>query len=101
MRRPGEPHPDAIVSVEGVLDGVAALRIEEALLRAAPGDRVLVDVTAVKEFHDFGVAVVGRALARCRADVRLRGLPRQLLHVLRLYGVDSGPAERAVLPDGI
>ena len=31
------PHPESIISLEGVFDGVAALRVEEALLRAGPG----------------------------------------------------------------
>jgi hypothetical protein len=95
------PHPESIISLEGVLDGLAALRVEEALLRMGPGDRVLVDVTKVREFHDFGVAVLGRALARCRAEVKLRGLRHHQVRVLRYFGVDAGPLERAVLPDGI
>jgi anti-anti-sigma regulatory factor len=94
-------HPPAIISLEGVLDGVAALRVEEELLRAQPGDRLLVDMTQVREFHDFGVAVLGRALSRTRADVRLRGLRQHQIRVLRYFGVDAEPIERAVIPEGI
>ncbi len=101
MRSADSPHPDSIISVEGVFDGVAAGRVEEALLRVEPGDRVLVDVTQVREFHDFGVAVLGRALARCRGEVKLRGLRQHQVRVLRYFGVDAGPLERAVLPEGI
>jgi anti-anti-sigma regulatory factor len=95
------PHPESIISLEGVLDGLAALRVEEVLVRMGPGDRVLVDVTKVREFHDFGVAVLGRALARCRAEVKLRGLRHHQVRVLRYFGIDTGPLERAVLPEGI
>ncbi len=95
------PGPGSIISLEGVFDGVAARHLEEELLRAEPGDRILVDVTQVREFHDFGVAVLGRALTRCRGEVRLRGLRQHQVRVLRYFGVDAGPLERAVLPEGI
>ena len=101
MEATGAYHPPSIIWVEGVLDGVAARRVEAELLRAAPGDRLLVDLTKVREFHDFGVAVLGRALIECRADVRLRGLRQHQLRVLRYFGVDVEPVERAVIPEGI
>jgi hypothetical protein len=90
----------SIVRVEGDLDGGAARRVELAIRRARPGDRVLVDVSRVREFHDFGVAVLGRALAGCAAEVRVHGLRLHQLHVLRYFGVDPGPLERAVRADG-
>jgi anti-anti-sigma regulatory factor len=93
--------PESIIWLEGVFDGVAACHLEEKLLRTVPGDRILVDVTQVREFHDFGVAVLGRALTRCRAEVKLRGLRQHQVRVLRYFGVDAGPLERAVLPEGI
>lgn len=96
-----EPRLDAIVRLEGVFDGVAARRLEARLLRAAAGDRVLVDLTQVREFHDFAVAVLGRALSLCPGEVKLRGLRRHQVRVLRHFGVDTGPLERALLPDGI
>jgi hypothetical protein len=71
-----------------------------ALLGAASGDRVVVDVTRVREFHDFGVAALGRALTRCRADVKVRGLRQHQVRVLRYFGVDAEPLERAVRSDG-
>jgi anti-anti-sigma regulatory factor len=95
------PTTESIISLEGVFDGVAARHLEERLLRAMPGDRILVDVTQVREFHDFGVAVLGRALTLCRAEVKLRGLRQHQVRVLRYFGVDTGPLERAVLPEGI
>lgn len=100
MRHPSSS-PESIIWLEGVFDGVAAGRLEEKLLRTAPGDRILVDVTQVREFHDFGVAVLGRALTRCSAEVKLRGLRQHQVRVLRYFGVDMGPLERAVLPEGI
>ena len=95
------PTTPSIIWLEGVFDGVAAGHIEEVLLAAQPGERVLVDMTQVREFHDFGIAVLGRALTRCRAEVRVRGLRQAQVRVLRYFGVDAGPIERAVLPEGI
>jgi anti-anti-sigma regulatory factor len=95
------PRPESIIWLEGVFDGVAAGHLEEKLLRARTGDRVLVDATQVREFHDFGVAVLGRALTHCRAEVKVRGLRQHQVRVLRYFGVDAGPMERAVLPEGI
>jgi anti-anti-sigma regulatory factor len=93
--------PESIIWLEGVFDGVAARHLEEKLLHTEPGDRILVDLTQVREFHDFGVAVLGRALTRCPAEVKLRGLRQHQVRVLRYFGVDTGPLERAVLPEGI
>ena len=95
------PATPSILCLEGVFDGMAAAHVEEVLLGATAGERVLVDLTQVREFHDFGVAVLARALGRCRADVRIRGLPLAQLRVLRAFGVDAGPVARAVLPEGI
>ncbi len=95
------PRPESIIALSGVFDGVAARHLEEKLLRTLPGDRILVDLTQVREFHDFGVAVLGRALTLCRAEVKLRGLRQHQIRVLRYFGVDAGPLERAVLPEGI
>jgi anti-anti-sigma regulatory factor len=93
--------PESIIWLEGVFDGVAARHLEEKLLQTVPGDRILVDLTQVREFHDFAVAVLGRALTLCRAEVKLRGLRQHQVRVLRYFGVDAGPLERAVLPEGI
>jgi anti-anti-sigma regulatory factor len=101
MHRPNVPAPDAILRFEGTFDGVAARRVEVALARAEAGDRLLVDLTEVRDFHDFGIAVLGRALTRTRAEVKLRGLRSHQLRVLRYFGVDAEAAERAVIPDGI
>ncbi len=101
MRIPNVPAPDAILRFEGTFDGVAARRAEAAMLRADPGDRLLVDLTQVREFHDFGIAVLGRALTRTRAEVKLRGLRQHQLRVLQHFGVDAGAVERAVIPEGI
>jgi hypothetical protein len=92
--------PDASVRLEGTFDGVAARRLEAVLAAAQAGARIHVDLTQVREFHDFAVAVLGYALTRSRAHVTVRGLRHHQLRVLRYFGVDPRPLASAVVPDG-
>lgn len=87
---------ESVIRLEGVLDGFVARRVEAVLMRAAAGARFHVDLTQVREFHDFGIAVLGQALARCPARVTLRGLRRHQVPVLRYFGVETAPLERAM-----
>lgn len=92
-----------VIQLEGVLDGVAARRVEAAIARTAPGARLRVDLTHIRDFHDFGVAVLAQALARSRAVVELRGLRRHQLRILGYFGVDAEAADHALSttwPDG-
>lgn len=90
---------ERLVRLEGVFDGLAARRLEAMLVTADAGARFQIDLTQVREFHDFGIAVLGHALTRCRAHVKLRGLRQHQWRVLRYFGVDAGPLESAVQPD--
>lgn len=90
---------DTVLRVEGVFDGIAARRLEALLVAADAGARVHVDLTQVREFHDFGIAVLGHAVMRSRASVTLRGLRHHQLRVLRYFGVDAGPIERGLVTD--
>ena len=66
---------------------------------AAAGAVIEVDLCDVREFHDFAVAVLGQALGTTRARVKVRGLRQHHIRVLRYFGVDAGPTERAVVAD--
>lgn len=90
---------DSVIRLEGVFDGLAARRLEALLVEADAGVRLHVDLTQVREFHDFGIAVLSHALTRSRAHVMLRGLRHHQIRVLRYFGVDTGPLESAVLAD--
>jgi anti-anti-sigma regulatory factor len=90
--------PDSsLICLSGAFDGTAARRLEEMLARVEPGARLRVDLTKVREFHDFGIAVLAQALTRCRAQVTLLGLRQHQIRVLRYFGVDTGPLERAAV----
>ena len=84
----------SVIYVSGAFDGIRARRLEALLAGAAPGARVRVDLTQVREFHDFGVAVLAQAMTRCKAHVTLLGLRRHQIRMLRYFGVDTAPLER-------
>ena len=65
----------------------------------AGGGEIHVDLTHVREFHDFGVALLARELAR-HERTRVSGLRQHHLRLLRYLGLDAGaedvnPAEAA------
>jgi hypothetical protein len=90
---------DPVIRLEGAFEGVTARRLEALLADAVEGSPVDIDMTQVREFHDFAIAVLGQALTRTRAHVRIRGLRQHQIRVLRYFGVDAGPLESAVLGD--
>ena len=76
------------LSVAGPFDVPAALRVARALTDADEETLVRIDLTRVSQFHDNGVAVLGRALTgHQRADVR--GLRRHQVRLLRYLGVEG------------
>ncbi len=87
--------PDGTYSIEceGVFDLQAALGLEHALGLVAEGRRVEVDLSRVREFHDAGLAILGRAIQRAGATHHLdvRGLTDRHRRLLRYLGVDLGP----------
>lgn len=90
-------HP--VIRLQGVFDGLAARRLEALLVPAGPDERFHLDLTHVREFHDFAIAVLGHALAHSRAYVTLRGLRQHQIRVLHYFGVETAPLERAVASD--
>jgi hypothetical protein len=76
-----------IIEVEGTFDVPAAQRL--ALALQASGDReVRIDMTRVGDFHDFGVTVLGKAMAGHR-HVSVRGLRTHQVRLLRYLGIDA------------
>jgi len=87
------------IRLEGVFDGLVARRVEAMLAKAEPGIRFHIDVSQVREFHDFGIAVLANALTRCRAHVALHGLRLHQIRLLRYFGVETAPLGRVALSD--
>ena len=79
--------PVMIIELDGTFDRPAAQRLALALEEA--GDReVRVDLSRVEDFHDFGVADLGRALAGHRR-VSVRGLRMHQIRLLRYLGIEA------------
>jgi len=85
----------SLIRLSGAFDGLAARSLEVLLVRAESGERFRVDFTQVREFHDFGIAVLAQALTRSKAHVTLLGLRQHQIRVLRYVGVDTASLERA------
>jgi len=85
----GDEHSLRVIRIEGTFDLPAARRVAEALVSARGDEAVEVDLTRVREFHDFGVAVLAQALAAGRARVSVRGLQRHHVRLLRYLGIDA------------
>lgn len=78
-----------VIRLDGVLDVLAAQRLASEL-EDAGGSDVRLDLTHVREFHDFGVAVLARALAGRRAHTAVSGLRQHHLRLLRYLGIETG-----------
>lgn len=89
----------SLIRLSGAFDGLGARRLEVLLAAAKPGACLRIDLTQIREFHDFGIAVLAQALTRCKAKVTLLGLRRHQIRVLRYFGVDTEPLERAAAAD--
>ena len=76
----------SLIRLSGAFDGLGARRLEVLLAAAEPGACLRVDLTQIREFHDFGIAVLAQALTRCKAKVTLLGLRRHQIRVLRYFG---------------
>ena len=76
-----------VIRMDGVFDVPAAHRLADALQVAGRATEVRIDMTQVREFHDFGVAVLARALAG-RRQVDVRGLRTHQVRLLRYLGID-------------
>lgn len=100
--QPSEPRSYELVEIrmEGVFDVAAAQSVVRALDKAPAERDVLVDVTHVREFHDFAVAVLAQALAKRRENVAVRGLRQHQLRLLNYLGLGQ-TAEPSDLSDAM
>ena len=76
-----------VIRADGTFDVPAAERVARAI-QAANGLEIRVDLTRVRDFHDFGVAVLAKALAS-RRHVEVRGLRTHQIRLLRYLGIDA------------
>ena len=79
-------------------DGLLARRVEAVLAEARAGARFLIDLSQVREIHDFALAVLAQALTRTTAHVTVRGLRYPQFAMLQRFGVDTQRLEGALVP---
>lgn len=79
--------------IDGVFDGASAWDLRHAIEQLGPRSvsAVVLDFTRVREFYDFGVAVLAYGLAQRSESlprIVLRGLRTHQLRMFRYFGVD-------------
>lgn len=83
-----------VIRLDGVFDVAAAQRLATTLDDAGYAD-VRIDMTRVREFHDFGVALLAQTIAGRRAPTAVMGLHEHHLRLLRYLGIECGGANLA------
>ncbi len=83
-------HGTTVIHLEGVFDVPAAHRLARALARTDASEQVRIDLTKVREFHDYGVTVLAQALVSRGARVVVHGLGQHHRRLLRYLGVEAG-----------
>lgn len=87
-----------VIHREGTFDIPAAQEVARALA-GAPHFEVCLDLSRVREFHDFGLALLAQALAGRSPPVRVLGLRQHQLRLLRYLGVEAAGRERDAAGD--
>jgi hypothetical protein len=80
-----------VIRMEGTFDVSAARRLARDLDAMAFAD-IRIDLTRVREFHDFGVALLASSIAARRAPTSVIGLQEHHLRLLKYLGIDCGAA---------
>jgi hypothetical protein len=78
-----------VIRMDGIFDVPAAKRLAREL-DALGYAEVRIDLTRVREFHDFGVALLANSIAGRRAPTSVVGLHEHHLRLLRYLGIDCG-----------
>ena len=82
---------ELVIRMDGVFDAAAAQRLASAIADA-DGEVVRVDLTDVREFHDFGIALLARALSG-RSRISVSAVRPHQVRLLRYFGIDTGPVD--------
>ena len=79
-----------VIRMDGIFDVRAAQRLARALAQTDADAQVRIDLTQVREFHDYGVTVLAQALASRGTRIVVRGLRQHHLRLLRYFGMGPG-----------
>jgi anti-anti-sigma regulatory factor len=84
-----------VIECGGTFDIQAAQEVARRLA-GAPHFEVYLDLSRVREFQDFGLAVLAQSLTGRSPRVRILGLRTHQVRLLRYLGVDVAGPERDV-----
>ncbi len=85
-----QTHGATVIRMDGVFDVPAAQRLARAIAQTDEDEQVRIDLTQVREFHDYGVTVLAQALASRGTRIAVNGLRQHHLRLLRYFGIDTG-----------
>lgn len=83
-----------VIRLDGIFDVPAAQQLAATLAHAGHGE-IRIDMTRVREFHDFGVALLAKTIATRHAPTAVLGLHEHHLRLLRYLGIECGGANLA------
>ena len=86
---------DALAQRILIIDGAMGTMLQSYKLDEAGYAEVRIDLTRVREFHDFGVALLAQAISTRRAPTAVLGLREHHLRLLRYLGIDCEGANLA------
>jgi ABC-type transporter Mla MlaB component len=84
-------HGRTVIQLDGTFDVPAARRLAAELDEAGYAE-IRIDLTRVREFHDFGVALLAESISGRRAPTAVMGLQEHHLRLLRHLGIDCAGA---------
>jgi anti-anti-sigma regulatory factor len=82
-----------VITMDGVFDVPAAQELARTLALTDTNEQVRIDLTRVREFHDYGVTVLAQALTARGPRIAVRGLRQHHLRLLRYLGIETGTAD--------
>ncbi len=82
---------ETVIQMDGVFDVPAARKLARELEDICYAG-VRIDLTRVREFHDFGVALLAQSIAGRSAPTAVLGLHEHHLRLIRYLGIDGGAA---------
>ena len=85
--------PTGAYSVSGEITGFK--KVSLANVQLGVDQKVRIDLTHVREFHDYGVTVLAQALASRGKRIVVRGLRQHHLRLLRYFGSETGTTNAA------
>jgi hypothetical protein len=90
-----------VIRMDGVFDVPAAQRLARTLAQTDTNEQVRIDLTQVREFHDYGVTVLAQALSARGTRIAVRGLRQHHLRLLKYLGIETGTTDLGIEAEAV